>query len=316
MQVQPPTHRPAGSQSGEYHTALSGFASYLSSERARSKHTLRAYVADLRSLLEFAEREGAHHLGMIDLGILRGWLGEQSMSGLSRASIARRLAAARTFMAWAVREGLIESNPSLRIGTPKRQSHLPGVVQQGSIDRFLEPFAQAAAQGNPVARRDLAMVEMLYAAGLRVGELTALDLDDLDLERRTVRVLGKGNKERVVPFGQPAGRALQSWITSGRPALSGKSSGPALFLGVRGRRIDQRQVRAVVRRALEQLGETKARSPHALRHSMATHLLDGGADLRAVQEMLGHSSLATTQIYTHVSVDRLRSSYQQAHPRA
>lgn len=160
------------------------------------------------------------------------------------------------------------------------------------------------------------MVELLYATGIRVGELTGLDVDDVDPDRRTLRVLGKGNKERTVPFGVPAAVALDDWLRRGRPALVVSLSGPALFLGQRGKRVDPRQVRSVVGNLLEALGDTAATGPHALRHSAATHLLDGGADLRAVQEILGHSSLATTQIYTHVSVERLRNSYRQAHPRA
>ncbi|MCW1250450.1 tyrosine recombinase XerC [Acaricomes phytoseiuli] len=299
-----------------YAAATAGFGTYLHAERARSAHTIRAYLADLHNLFEFAIREDIADPAEIDLSLLRSWLGEQSLAGLSRATIARRAATVRTFMAWMLREGRIDTDPSLRMGSPKRQKHLPGIVQQGRVERFLSPLKQGAEDGDPVAKRDLAMAELLYAAGLRVGELAALDIDDLDLERRTVRVLGKGNKERVVPFGIPAARALENWIRTGRLALRTDTSGAALFLGARGGRIDQRQIRSVVARALEALGETTARSPHALRHSMATHLLDGGADLRAVQEMLGHASLATTQIYTHVSVERLRSSYQQAHPRA
>jgi integrase/recombinase XerC len=160
------------------------------------------------------------------------------------------------------------------------------------------------------------MVELLYATGVRVGELAGLDVDDLDPDRRTLRVLGKGNKERTVPYGLPAALAVDDWLRRGRGKLAAADSGPALFLGARGRRVDQRQVRSVVKGLFEALGDTSATGPHSLRHTAATHLLDGGADLRAVQEILGHSSLATTQIYTHVSVDRLRKSYQQAHPRA
>ena len=167
-----------------------------------------------------------------------------------------------------------------------------------------------------MALRNRAMLELLYATGVRVGELAGLDIDDLDPDRRTLRVLGKGNKERTVPYGLPAALAVDDWLRRGRPALVAADSGPALFLGARGKRVDQRQVRSVVKGLLDRLGDTSATGPHALRHSAATHLLDGGADLRAVQEILGHSSLATTQIYTHVSVDRLRQSYQQAHPRA
>lgn len=301
---------------GRFGPVLASFELHLRAERARSEHTVRAYVADVEGLLYFAVAAGAHTIGEIDLGMLREWLGEQSGEGLARSTVARRAASIRTFMAWAMREGLITENPTLRLKAPKRQKSLPGVLQQGQMSRLIDDLATAAATGEPLAIRDLAIVEVLYAAGLRVGELVALDVDEVDFERRTVKVLGKGNKERTVPFGIPAEAALLNWLRLGRPKLSQQRSAAALFLGARGGRIDQRQVRAVVGRGFTGLGDTAATSPHALRHTAATHLLDGGADLRAVQEILGHSSLATTQIYTHVSVERLRSSYQQAHPRA
>jgi integrase/recombinase XerC len=215
-----------------------------------------------------------------------------------------------------MREELIETDPALRLRAPKAEKSLPGVLQSQQLVRLLNTLAEAAADGSPVPVRNRAMVELLYATGLRVGELAALDVDDLNPDRRTLRVVGKGNKERTVPFGVPAAVAVDDWLRRARPLLATSQSGPALFLGARGHRVDQRQVRTVVNALFEALGDTSATGPHALRHSAATHLLDGGADLRAVQEILGHSSLATTQIYTHVSVERLRSSYQQAHPRA
>ncbi|NYE94595.1 integrase/recombinase XerC [Psychromicrobium silvestre] len=295
---------------------LAGFERYLLAERARSVHTVRAYLADAEALIYFALADGARSLTDIDLATIRQWLGEQSVAGLARSTLARRSATVRTLMAWALREGLIQENPTLRLKAPKRQKTLPGVLHQEQMQRLISTLEADASGGDPLAVRDQAMIELLYAAGLRVGELVALDLDDLDFERRTVRVLGKGNKERTVPFGKPAAGALQHWLNGSRMALYRQGSGAALFLGARGGRVDQRQVRSVVGRGFEVLGDTSATSPHALRHSTATHLLDGGADLRAVQEILGHSSLATTQIYTHVSVDRLRASYRQAHPRA
>lgn len=300
----------------EFQQALSAFGKYLATERARSAHTVRAYESDVESLLGFAAAEGAVRLTDLELGTLRRWLGEQSGQGLSRATLARRSATARTFTAWALREELISTNPALRLKAPKREKSLPGVLHQQQVSRILQELADATAGGEPVALRDLAMVELLYATGIRVGELAGLDVDDVDLERRTVRVLGKGNKERTVPFGVPAAEALRAWIANARGRLAAQGSGPALFLGVRGRRVNQRQVRSVVEKLMHALGDTAASSPHALRHSTATHLLDGGADLRSVQEILGHNSLATTQIYTHVSVERLRASYRQAHPRA
>ena len=296
--------------------AVTSFGRYLEGERARSVHTVRAYLSDVCSLLAHAAHEGVGELSGIGLGTLRRWLGSQSEAGASRSSLARRSATARSFMAWALREELIDTDPALRLKAPKKEASLPGVLQQQQLARLLTDLDGAAQEGAPMALRDRAMVELLYATGIRVGELAGLDIDDLDPDRRTLRVLGKGNKERTVPFGLPAALAVDDWLRRGRGKLATSGSGPALFLGVRGGRVDQRQVRSVVKGLFEALGDTAATGPHALRHSAATHLLDGGADLRAVQEILGHSSLATTQIYTHVSVDRLRQSYQQAHPRA
>jgi integrase/recombinase XerC len=300
----------------ELSRASDAFSQYLSGERAMSAHTLRAYLGDLRSLLAHAASEGATRLEDLELGTLRRWLGAQSQSGVARSTLARRAATARAFTAWALREERIDSDPSLRLKAPKRERTLPGVLQSQQLRRLLTTLEEAAAGGEPLPVRNRAIVELLYATGVRVGELAGLDIDDLDPDRRTLRVIGKGNKERTVPYGVPAALALDDWLRRGRPLLVRDTSGPALFLGSRGSRVDQRQVRELVNKLLEALGDTSASGPHALRHSAATHLLDGGADLRAVQEILGHSSLATTQIYTHVSVDRLRNSYQQAHPRA
>ncbi|WP_187329882.1 MULTISPECIES: tyrosine recombinase XerC [Micrococcaceae] len=301
---------------GPLQKAVDGFRRYLEGECARSAHTVRAYLSDVESLLGFAVQEGVQELRQLELGSLRRWLGAQSEAGMARATLARRAATARSFTGWALREELIETDPAVRLQAPKRDKSLPGVLQQQQVSRMVDDLNTAAADGGPMALRNRAMVELLYATGVRVGELAGLDIDDLDPDRRTVRVLGKGNKERTVPFGVPAAVAVDDWLRRGRPAVVGATSGPALFLGVRGNRVDPRQIRAVVSELLQALGDTSATGPHALRHSAATHLLDGGADLRAVQEILGHSSLATTQIYTHVSVDRLRKSYQQAHPRA
>lgn len=300
----------------ELSRASDAFSQYLSGERAMSAHTLRAYLGDLRSLLAHAASEGATRLEDLELGTLRRWLGAQSQAGVARSTLARRAATARAFTAWALREERIDSDPSLRLKAPKRERTLPGVLQSQQLRRLLTTLEEAAAGGEPLPVRNRAIVELLYATGVRVGELAGLDIDDLDPDRRTLRVIGKGNKERTVPYGVPAALALDDWLRRGRPLLVRNNSGPALFLGSRGSRVDQRQVRELVNKLLEALGDTSASGPHALRHSAATHLLDGGADLRAVQEILGHSSLATTQIYTHVSVDRLRNSYQQAHPRA
>ncbi len=299
-----------------FEQALAGFGRYLEAERARSGHTLRAYLSDLRSLLEYAASEGAANLSDLELGTLRRWLGAQSQAGMSRSTLARRSATARSFTTWAMREELIDTDPALRLRAPKAEKSLPGVLQSQQLMRLLGSLEEFAVDGSALPLRNRAMVELLYATGLRVGELAGLDVDDLNADRRTLRVIGKGNKERTVPYGVPAAVAVDDWLRRGRPALATGHSGAALFLGARGNRVDQRQVRSVVKALFEALGDTSATGPHALRHSAATHLLDGGADLRAVQEILGHSSLATTQIYTHVSVERLRRSYQQAHPRA
>ncbi|WP_264796615.1 tyrosine recombinase XerC [Arthrobacter mangrovi] len=300
----------------EFAAALGAFGRYLRAERARSEHTIRAYLGDVASLLGFAAKGPGQHVTDIDLSVLRSWLGSMNTAGMARATLARRAAAARTFMAWAFREELVAENPAQRLKAPRRQSALPEVLQRRQMEQLFEALSDQAAEGDPVALRDRAMVELLYATGIRVSELAGLDVDDVDHDRRAVRVLGKGNKERTVPFGVPAGTALDDWLRRGRGRLAVAGSGPALFLGRRGGRIDPRQVRSVAARLLAAIADTAASGPHALRHSAATHLLDGGADLRAVQEILGHTSLATTQLYTHVSVERLNSSYRQAHPRA
>lgn len=296
--------------------AVTGYERYLRAERGRSEHTVRAYSGDLDTLLIHMIADGATDWSQLDLASLRRWLGEQNAAGLSRATLARRASVARNFTAWAVREGIISLDPALRLKAPKLEKTLPAVLQQQQLSRLLDTMTAAARDLDPTALRDLAVVELLYATGIRVGELAGLDIDDVNRERRTVTVLGKGDKERAVPFGVPADAAVGRWLLHGRGKLVQPHSGAALFLGRRGGRIDQRTVRTVVDRGLASLGDTSATGPHTFRHSAATHLLDGGADLRAVQEILGHSSLATTQLYTHVSVERLREGYRSAHPRA
>ncbi len=296
--------------------AADGFERYLTAERGRSAHTVRAYRADVDALLIHAVAEGVSTLQGLELSLLRRWLGEQSAAGISRSTLARRSASARTFTAWALREELVDVDPGLRLKAPRQDHGLPAVLQQQQIQRLMASLQEAAAGGDAVAVRDHGILELLYATGIRVGELCGADVDDVNTDRRTLRVLGKGNKERVVPYGLPASRAVHRWLAVGRPPLATDRSGAALFLGRRGGRIDQRTVRSVVDQAFGALGDTSATGPHTLRHSAATHLLDGGADLRSVQEILGHSSLATTQLYTHVSVERLREGYRQAHPRA
>jgi integrase/recombinase XerC len=297
--------------------AVAAFERHLRSERGRSEHTIRAYLGDLRGLVGFLEAEcGVTDLGQTTVRDLRDWLGEQARRGAARSTLARRSAAARTFFGWAARTGRIATDPSLRLVAPRRAGHLPHVLRQSDAAALLDVAAIATDDEDPIHLRDRAALELLYASGIRVGELAALDIDDIDLGGRVVRVMGKGAKERTVPFGAPAGDAVADWLARGRPAVATEASGPALFLGRRGRRADQRQIRSALHALLAHVPDAPDLGPHGLRHSAATHLLEGGADLRLVQELLGHASLATTQIYTHVSVDRLKQSYRQAHPRA
>lgn len=301
----------------ELDRAAESYLRHLSSVRRLSPATVRAYAADLRDLS--ATVPGAE-LDAVDLEVLREWLWRATRRGDARSTLARRTAAARGFFAWATEEGLVSTDPSLRLVAPKRGRTLPRVATVEGMRVMLDGLAARAAHGDPVELRDHAMLEVLYGAAVRVSELTGLDRDDVDLDRATMRVLGKGSKERVVPFGVPARRALEAYLTRGRPALveraTGGVVGAALFLGTRGSRIAARAVYDVVTRELGEVLGTSAVGPHALRHSAATHLLDGGADLRAVQELLGHASLGTTQIYTHVSSERLAATYKLAHPRA
>lgn len=277
---------------------------------------MRAYAGDVRACLVWCAADGSEGLADVSLAQLRQWLGTLASGGAARATLSRRSAAVRTFFAWARRSGRIESDPALRLASPKRQRTLPEVLTREGATAVLDIAAVAADDDDPIHLRNRAVLELLYATGVRVSELTGLDVDDADRSRRVVRVLGKGRKERSVPFGIPADVALGEWLERGRPRLVTDRSGPALFLGRRGRRVDPRQVREVVHALLTHVPDAPDLGPHGLRHSAATHLLEGGADLRMVQELLGHSSLATTQIYTHVSLDRLRRSYEQAHPRA
>jgi integrase/recombinase XerC len=294
---------------------LDEFDQYLDLQCGRSAHTRRAYLGDVRSLFAFL---AGHDAGLdgLNLPLLRSWLSTGAAAGAARTTLARRTSAVKTFTAWAVRRGLLASDPAARLQVPKAHRTLPAVLRQ---DQALDAMAAAksgAQQGDPLALRDRLIVEMLYATGIRVSELCGLDIDDVDTGHRVVRVLGKGNKQRTAPFGVPAADALRSWLADGRPALATADSGPALLLGARGRRLDVRQARTVVHQTIAAVDGAPDMGPHGLRHSAATHLLEGGADLRVVQELLGHSSLATTQLYTHVAVSRLRAVHDQAHPRA
>jgi integrase/recombinase XerC len=296
--------------------ALAAYERHLVSERDLTPHTVRAYVGDISGMLEHAAALGHTDLGSLDVGTLRSWLAKQQTLGRARTTMARRATAVRVFTAWARRTGLSETDAGALLGSPKAHRTLPAALRRDEARELLEAAATRADDGSAVGARDVAILELLYATGVRVGELCGLDVDDVDHERRVVRVLGKGRKERTVPFGRPAEKALDRWLSSGRPRLAVDGSGPALFLGVRGMRIDQRAVRTMVHARLADVPGAPDLGPHGLRHTAATHLLEGGADLRTVQELLGHASLATTQIYTHVTTDRLRQAYRQAHPRA
>lgn len=294
------------------------FERHLAAERGLSAHTVRAYVGDVVSLLAdvvAAEGQEAEPTA-VTLPALRSWLGRQHESGIGRATLARRAASARTFTAWAHRTGLLPADPGPRLAAPTRHRALPAVLRADQADSAMSASALGAEQGDPVAVRDHALLELLYATGIRVAELCGLDLGDVDHDRRLLRVLGKGDRERAVPFGVPADRALGRWLATGRPNLRTERSGEALFLGVRGGRIDPRAARRVVHDAVDAVPGASGTGPHGLRHSAATHLLEGGADLRSVQELLGHATLATTQLYTHVTVDRLKAIHDRTHPRS
>ncbi len=295
---------------------VAGFERYLRAEKGRSAHTVKAYLTDLAGLWRFMEDREVATWDDVRLADLRAWLAQQDAAGAARSTIARKAASVRGFFAWADRTGRMPANPALRLAAPKRTKTLPGVLRESEARQLLEVAEVAADDDDPVHLRDRAILELLYASGIRVGELVALDVDDVDRGERIVRVIGKGDKERTVPFGVPAAHAVQEWITRGRPRLATARSGPALFLGRRGGRVDPRTVRTSLHDLLRHVADAPDLGPHGLRHSAATHLLEGGADLRMVQELLGHASLSTTQVYTHVSVERLRRSFARAHPRA
>jgi integrase/recombinase XerC len=289
------------------------FVEHLTFERGLSDHTVRAYAADLSSLLDHATRLQCAGVDEIDIAVLRSWLAKLHTLGMKPATLARRASSARTFTAWAVRDGLLDVDPGARLASPKLGRHLPEVLR---VDEAAAVMDAAGADNSPIGLRDAAILELLYASAARVSELCGLDVDDLDRSRRTVRLLGKGNKERTVPLGEPAIRAVDTWLLRGRSRLATLDSPPALLLGARGGRLDPRAARQVVHQRLAAVDGVADLGPHGLRHTAATHLLEGGADLRSVQELLGHATLATTQIYTHVSIERLKATYERAHPRA
>lgn len=295
---------------------LAAYRRYLGVERGFSAHTVRAYTGDATSLLRHLHASGKEQLDALDLQMLRSWLAAQQAAGAGRASLARRAAAARAFTRWAHRAGRLAEDPGPRLVAPRVPRALPSVLRVDQAVAVMEAARRGAAEGDPVALRDHAVVELLYATGVRVAELCGLDVDDVDPSRRVVRVLGKGRWERVVPYGVPAERALRAWLDGGRPHLARPGSPAALFLGARGGRLDPRTARRVVSRTVGAVPGAPRVGPHGLRHSAATHMLEGGADLRSVQELLGHATLATTQLYTHVTVERLKAIHERTHPRS
>jgi integrase/recombinase XerC len=303
--------------SENYEKLIAAFTRHLEVERALSVHTIRAYLGDLESLVTHLEAIGVSDISQLELVHLRSWLANQQVKGGARTTLSRRAVSVRLFVKWAVKSKYLAKDVAATLATPKGHRTLPEALDVADAKVAMDSLAtRAAEEETPISLRDVAMVELLYATGARVAELCGLDLSDIDYDRQTIRVLGKGNKERSIPLGNPAMKALNVWLKEGRDSIKNSLSGNAVFLGARGKRIDQRTVRTVVYNALQAIEGIERMGPHALRHSAATHLLEGGADLRTVQEILGHASLATTQIYTHVSTERLQKAFKQAHPRA
>lgn len=303
--------------SEQFEKILDAFQRHLEAERNLSVHTVRAYIGDLASMFEHLDTLGVGQISELQLSHLRSWLANQQIKGGARTTLSRRAVTVRLFTKWALKNKYIATDVGVSLATPKGHRTLPEVLDMNDAKLAMDSMAmRAGEEETPLALRDVAMLELLYATGARVGELCGLDIGDIDYDRNTIRVLGKGNKERTIPMGRPAVAALQTWLKDGRESVANAQSANAVFLGARGKRIDQRTVRTVVYEALSAIEGIERMGPHALRHSAATHLLEGGADLRTVQEILGHASLATTQIYTHVSTARLQKVFKQAHPRA
>jgi integrase/recombinase XerC len=303
--------------SENFEKLIAAFTRHLEVERSLSVHTIRAYIGDLESLLNHLETIGVTDISQLELVHLRSWLANQQVKGGARTTLSRRAVSVRLFTKWAVKNKYLTKDVAATLATPKGHRTLPEVLDIADAKTAMDSLAtRASEEETPISLRDVAMVELLYATGARVAELCGLDVSDIDYDRQTIRALGKGNKERTIPLGNPAMKALNVWLKEGRDSIKNSLSGNAVFLGARGKRIDQRTVRTVVYNALQAIEGIERMGPHALRHSAATHLLEGGADLRTVQEILGHASLATTQIYTHVSTERLQKAFKQAHPRA
>ncbi|CAB4535742.1 unannotated protein [freshwater metagenome] len=300
-----------------FEKVTSEYTHYLTQERSLSEHTTRAYLGDLASFFDNLELQKIDEVSAITIAHIRSWLATQQVKGGARTTLSRRAVSIRLFTKWATKKGYLAKDVGATLATPKGHRTLPEVLSVSDATTAMDSLAtRVAEEETPLSKRDCAILEVLYASGARVSELCGLDLDDIDYHRNTIRVLGKGNKERTIPLGNPAMKALSDWIKNGRGEIAKSASESAVFVGARGKRIDQRTVRTIVYEALSALEGVERMGPHALRHSAATHLLEGGADLRTVQEILGHASLATTQIYTHVSTERLQKAFKQAHPRA
>jgi len=320
---------PAGLGTGAsgWDAALAAFRTHVEHELARSPATVRAYLTDLADLRDHAARMHRGALADLDLTVLRSWLARMRSRGMTTATLARRASSARSFSSFAARRGLLAADVAARLDSPRRGRTLPRLPNRAQVTDVLNTRAQAAdalpLAGDPAAAthhallvRDALVLELLYGSGLRVAELCGLDIDDVDAARRLLRVVGKGDRERRVPYSLAADQALRRWLPAGRRVLGKPSSGAALLLGARGGRLDPRAARSIVHLALAGPTGTPGIGPHGMRHAAATHMLEGGADLRSIQEFLGHSTLATTQIYTHVTAERLAVAYRQAHPRA
>jgi len=311
---------------GSLERLVGRYFDHLAHERALAAHTLRAYRGDLDRFLLFVGRD---YLGVdpqtvtpeqVEPAAVRAFLGALTREGLGKKSQGRALAAVRGLFRWAVREGVLAASPASPVRTPKVPQRLPRHLRPAEVEAVLEAAGEPSSPGDDgrLALRDRALIELLYASGLRVGELVSLDWRDLDLTARVLRVMGKGGKERMVPFGVPAAAALRAWLAAWEDVRSAAAAAEEepVFLNARGGRLSDRSVRRVVDRCVQRAALASGVHPHTLRHSFATHLLEAGADLRAIQELLGHASLSTTQKYTHVEVDRLLAVYRQAHPRA
>jgi integrase/recombinase XerC len=293
-----------------YAIELENFIAKLSA-RGLSANTLKAYRSDVADYLEFLSDKKQD----FSIDSIRDWLFRISEAGGTKSTLSRKSSSIRAFSAELFEKGILESDPGLRLRSPKLDRSLPKVATEVSLDKVFSKLRARTIAESPIALMELVAFELLYATGMRVSELAGVNLQDVDFSRNLILVTGKGNKQRMLPFGAPASDALNLWLRLGRPKLQTETSPESLLLSSRGKRVGVRQIYGLVARELAETPTGKA-GPHTLRHSAATHLLDHGADLRAVQEILGHASLGTTQIYTHVSVERLRKSFEQAHPRA